>query len=100
MRDAPSGIACRYNGSVMENAAFAVELRISGAHHMFLRYDERAQSDDDVTHNAVCPSGFSGARCWTSGPRSSADSHGDSCNRRLTCHMIPRSAGRLRGKRV
>ena len=36
---------------------------------VFLRYDERAQSEDDVTHNAICPTGFSGAPLLDLGDR-------------------------------
>jgi hypothetical protein len=50
----------RYSGSVVEIPALAAELGVSGADHMFLNFEQRAQSEDDTTVDAFSPAGLSG----------------------------------------
>jgi hypothetical protein len=50
----------RYSGSVVEIPALAAELGVTGADHMFLSFEKRAQSEDDAPVNTFGPRGLSG----------------------------------------
>jgi hypothetical protein len=50
----------RYSGSVIEIPALAAELGVTGANHMFLSFDKRAQSEDDAPVDTFGPRGLSG----------------------------------------
>lgn len=55
-----SNLISRYSGSVIEIPALAAELGVSGADHMFLNFEKRAQAEDDATIDAFTPTGLSG----------------------------------------
>lgn len=55
-----SNLISRYSGSVIEIPALAAELGASGADHMFLNFEKRAQAEDDTTIDAFTPTGLSG----------------------------------------
>jgi hypothetical protein len=50
----------RYSGSVVEIPELAAKLGVSGAEHLFLRFEKHAQAEDDSRTNAYDPTGFSG----------------------------------------
>jgi hypothetical protein len=50
----------RFSGSVVDLPALAAELGISGAEHMFLRFEKYAQTEDGSRMKAFDPKGFSG----------------------------------------
>jgi hypothetical protein len=55
-----SNLISRYSGGVIEIPALAAELGVSGADHMFLNFEKRAQAEDDTTIDAFTPTGLSG----------------------------------------